>query len=59
MRSQGMAEQADRFAYRFPAKFGAWLFSWFLFLLAGYGYRPVRTLLWYVASWEEWNEKSE
>jgi uncharacterized protein YjbI with pentapeptide repeats len=28
--------------------FGSWIFSWFLYLLAGYGYRPGRTLLWYL-----------
>ncbi len=28
---------------------GAWFFSWFLFLLAGYGYRPGRSVLWYLA----------
>jgi hypothetical protein len=27
--------------------FGAWLFSWFLFLLAGYGYRLWRSFLAY------------
>jgi len=27
---------------------GAWLFSWFLFLLAGYGYRPSRSFLAYL-----------
>lgn len=27
--------------------FGAWLFSWFLFLIAGYGYRPSRSFLAY------------
>lgn len=27
---------------------GAWLFSWFLFLLAGYGYRPGRSFLAYI-----------
>lgn len=26
---------------------GAWLFSWFIFLLAGYGYRPSRSFLAY------------
>jgi uncharacterized protein YjbI with pentapeptide repeats len=28
--------------------FGAWLFSWFLFLLAGYGYRPGRSIMAYL-----------
>jgi len=27
---------------------GAWLFSWFLFLIAGYGYRPSRSFLAYL-----------
>ncbi len=27
---------------------GAWLFSWFLFLLAGYGYKPERSFLAYL-----------
>jgi uncharacterized protein YjbI with pentapeptide repeats len=27
---------------------GAWLFSWFLFLLAGYGYKPARSFLAYL-----------
>jgi hypothetical protein len=29
---------------------GAYAFSWFLFVLAGYGYRPIRTLFWYLAT---------
>jgi len=29
--------------------FGAWLFSWFMFLIAGYGYRFGRTFLTYLA----------
>jgi hypothetical protein len=29
-------------------KFGAWFFSWILFLLAGYGYRPGRSVVWYL-----------
>lgn len=28
--------------------FGSWLFSWFLFLLAGYGYRPGRSIIAYL-----------
>jgi hypothetical protein len=27
---------------------GAWLFSWFLFLIAGYGYKPSRSFLAYL-----------
>src|SRR5207247_2611373 len=26
----------------------SWFFSWFLFLLAGYGYKPQRSLYWYL-----------
>jgi hypothetical protein len=70
LQSQGLNEQAARFAYRAqvlqrnvfwfetvqPAvklrqrrqALGAWLFSWFLFLLAGYGYRPERSFLAYL-----------
>ncbi|MFL5658167.1 MAG: pentapeptide repeat-containing protein [Ktedonobacteraceae bacterium] len=29
-------------------KFGSYVFSWFLDILAGYGYRPGRTLSWYL-----------
>ncbi len=29
-------------------KFGGWLFSWFLFLRAGYGYRPGRSIMAYL-----------
>lgn len=28
--------------------FGSWLFSWFLYLLAGYGYRPGRSIIAYL-----------
>jgi uncharacterized protein YjbI with pentapeptide repeats len=28
--------------------FGSWFFSWFLFLLAGYGYRPGRSIIAYL-----------
>jgi hypothetical protein len=31
-----------------PGDLLRWLFSWFLALLAGYGYHPGRTLLWYL-----------
>jgi uncharacterized protein YjbI with pentapeptide repeats len=27
---------------------GSWLFSWFLFLLAGYGYKPIRSVIAYL-----------
>src|SRR5258708_17016128 len=54
LRDQGLNEEADHFAYRSqllqrkvwrlqkrPLKFAL---SWFLFLLAGYGYRPLRSI---------------
>ena len=58
LRAQGLNDDADRFAYqsqvlqrevlrrqgRLSAAFG----SWILFLLAGYGYRPGRAILWYL-----------
>ena len=58
LRDQGLNEEADYFSYRAqmlqrvvwrlrrrPLKF---VLSWFLFLLAGYGYRPLRSVLWYL-----------
>jgi uncharacterized protein YjbI with pentapeptide repeats len=58
LQDQGLNEVADRFAYRAqllqrevwrrqrkPLKY---LLSWFLFLLAGYGYRPERTIVTYL-----------
>ena len=58
LRDQGLNEEADHFAYRAqllqrvvwrlqkrPLKF---VLSWVLNLLAGYGYRPGRTLGWYL-----------
>lgn len=60
LRDQGLHEEADRFAFRAKVRqravllrqrwLGAWLFSWLLFLLAGYGFRPARTLFWYLAT---------
>lgn len=54
----GLNEEAARFAYRAQKlqrvvlrrqkKFGQYFFSGFLDLLAGYGYRPGRTVLWYL-----------
>jgi uncharacterized protein YjbI with pentapeptide repeats len=44
-----MTQQGAPFRQRMQA-LGAWLFSWFLFLLAGYGYRPGRSVLWYLAT---------
>jgi hypothetical protein len=58
LRSQGMNEEADHFAYRAhrlqrivwrrQGKLLKFIFSGFLDLLAGYGYRPLRSLFWYV-----------
>lgn len=60
LQGQGMNEEAAAFAYRAqalrrqvlrrqgPRKRGAYLFSLFLDGLAGYGYRPMRTLAWYI-----------
>ena len=60
LRNQGLNEQADYFAYRAQICQRAvlwlqgwrsrvkWLGSWFLSLLAGYGYQPGRTILWYL-----------
>ena len=60
LRSQGLNEAADRFAYRAQVlqkqvflssgmrSFGSYLFSSFLDVLAGYGYRPGRTLIAYL-----------
>jgi uncharacterized protein YjbI with pentapeptide repeats len=59
LRSQGVNEDADRFAYRaqvlqrlvlrrqrqFLRAFGSWLLD----LVAGYGYKPLRSVLTYVA----------
>ena len=52
-----MREQADRFAYRAQVlqrglqrhrgRFGAALGSWFLDLISGYGYRPMRSFITY------------
>jgi hypothetical protein len=58
MRDQGMNDEADRFAYRgqlmqrkvyrYQRKRFRAAFSWFLDLIAGYGYKPERSLLAYV-----------
>jgi uncharacterized protein YjbI with pentapeptide repeats len=58
LRAHGLNEHADRFAYRAQVlqrrlllrqrKFGRWLFSGFLDILAGYGYRPGRSLIAYL-----------
>lgn len=58
LRDQGLNEEADYFAYRAQLlqqvvywrqrKGLKYIFSWFLYLLAGYGYRPLRSVLWYL-----------
>ncbi len=58
LQAQGLNEDAARFAYRaqklqriifrLQKKFGQYLFSGFLDLLAGYGYRPGRSVIWYL-----------
>jgi uncharacterized protein YjbI with pentapeptide repeats len=58
LRDQGLNEEADRFAYRAQVlqrqvwrrqhRYLKYLGSWFLWLLAGYGYRPLRSVLWYL-----------
>lgn len=60
LQAQGLNEAAAPFAYRAQVlsrtalrrrrRIGAWLFSLFLDLLAGYGYRPGRSLAAYVAA---------
>jgi uncharacterized protein YjbI with pentapeptide repeats len=58
LQAQGLNEEAAHFAYRAQRlqrivlrrqhKFGSYLLSGFLDLLAGYGYRPLRSLFWYL-----------
>ena len=58
LQTQGLNELAARFAYRaqkcqrivlrLQRSYLQYLFSLLLDLLAGYGYRPIRTLLWYL-----------
>jgi hypothetical protein len=58
LRNQGLNEDAARFAYRAQLmqrkvfwqqrKFGQYLFSLFLDLLSGYGYKPVRSFIAYL-----------
>ncbi len=60
LEAQGLNEDAARFAYRAQKlqrivlrrqrNFGSYLFSCFLDLLVGYGYRPRRSLLWYLVT---------
>jgi uncharacterized protein YjbI with pentapeptide repeats len=59
LRDQGLNEEADRFAYRAQRlqqeirrrqhKYLKYIGSCILWLLAGYGYRPGRSVLWYLA----------
>jgi hypothetical protein len=59
LQSQGLNEEAAYFAYRAhllqrvvwrrQKRILKYLFSWFLSLIAGYGYRPIRSILWYLA----------
>ena len=58
LQTQGMNEDASRFAYRAQrlqrmvqwrrGRYGQFLFSLFLDLLAGYGYKPVRSFIAYL-----------
>ena len=58
LRDQGLNEEADRFAYRAQLlqrvvwrrqrRLLKYTLSWFLSLIAGYGYRPIRTVIWYL-----------
>lgn len=58
LRAQGLNEDAMRFAYRaqklqrtvhwLKGQYGHYFFSWFLDLLAGYGYRPIRSFIAYL-----------
>ncbi len=58
LRDQGLNEEADHFAYRaqllqrivwrLQQKWLKYIFSWFLDLLAGYGYRPLRSIIAYL-----------
>jgi hypothetical protein len=60
LQAQGLNEDAARFAYRAQLcqrivlrrqkQFGQYLFSLFLDLLAGYGYRPGRSVIWYLVT---------
>jgi uncharacterized protein YjbI with pentapeptide repeats len=60
LQTQGLNENAAYFAYRAQKlqrivlkrqrKIGSYLFSVFLDLLAGYGYRPRRSVIWYLVA---------
>jgi uncharacterized protein YjbI with pentapeptide repeats len=59
LHNQGLIEDAARFTYRaqlmqrkvfwYKRKFGQYLFSLFLYLLAGYGYKPLRSFIAYLS----------
>lgn len=59
LHNQGLNEDAARFTYRaqlmqrkvywYQGKFGQYLFSLFLYLLAGYGYKPLRSFIAYLS----------
>jgi uncharacterized protein YjbI with pentapeptide repeats len=59
LRGQGMTDGADRYAYQarllqrtvlwHRRHYWSFLGSWFLELVAGYGYKPGRALVWYLA----------
>jgi len=59
LQDQGLYGDAARFSYCAhvlqrnvlfqQCRFGSYLLSWLLFLLAGYGYKPFRIALWYIA----------
>lgn len=59
LQAQGLNEDAVRFAYRAQRlqrivsrrqkRYGTYLFSGFLDVIAGYGYKPKRSLIWYIA----------
>jgi hypothetical protein len=59
LQTNGLSEDAARYNYRaqvcqrkalfYERRVPSWLGSWFLAALAGYGYRPGRTILWYIA----------
>jgi hypothetical protein len=46
-RQKGLWERVRELRWR-TLKFGAYIFSWFLDVLAGYGYKPVRSLCIYL-----------
>lgn len=60
LRDQGLNEEADQFAYHAQRlqreiwqrqhRYVKYSGSWILWILAGYGYRPGRSVLWYLAT---------